>query len=714
MKIKLNNKNTLFKNNDNNLKIQNKTIINKLPIVRFTGDITGMTKENEKMLDIEFENEYGEIVFRKKALTTWQGDSSLNYPKKNWAIDLLEEDEDTEYKCQFRDWPEQDSYHLKANYIDSTHARNIVNANIAKDMYKNPLPSGARGVIDGFPIIMYVNGEKKGIYTWNLKQHRDVYGLSKKDSNHMMYRGTGGHTGPLSFKQLSVDNTDTAYFDWEDRHPKKMTEENRNKLNRLIQWVMMCDDNKFITEIDQYMDKEYLIDYWLFSYVAGIIDNLGKNLNIVTFDGNIWYPTFYDLDSTWGLDVYLNKTKSPEIKCPDNYCQGNNSYLWERVRHAFKYEIKERYSELRETIFDAESLKQRFRDFINKIPQEEYDDDFKINPTIFKDAELDFIENWIDERLAYVDSILLADITEIKATDVRINFDGGNSPLSGTYNLVVGEQTFIHKTFFPVNSNNRIITTSSEDNSILINDCGLITAVSQGNTNAVFKIGTRTQKINFNILPKFETTEDLTTDGLIMWVDARDFENSIPENDRTGYCPLEILGEPIYENGALLFDGIDDGIFIRNLFQRIPKYKEFTIEIWYNDIYSNVSTGTIASLGTEYRGYGNVGVSYGSGTKILVGRTQVYADGKITFDRGLNTTNRAIITQGSNKIVTMHNDDIGTQNNIQVVGKDACIGCTSNDKFYKSSFCSMRIYGRVLTEEEILRNKEYELKITRL
>lgn len=103
MKIKLNNKNTLFKNNDNNLKIQNKTVINKLPIVRFTGDITGMTKENEKMLDIEFENEYGEIVFRKKALTTWQGDSSLNYPKKNWAIDLLEEDEDTEYKCQFRD-----------------------------------------------------------------------------------------------------------------------------------------------------------------------------------------------------------------------------------------------------------------------------------------------------------------------------------------------------------------------------------------------------------------------------------------------------------------------------------------------------------------------------------------------------------------------------------------------------------------------------------
>ena len=30
--------------------------------------------------------------------------------------------------------------------------------------------------------------------------------------------------------------------------------------------------------------------------------SLGKNLKINTWDGRIWYPTFYDLDTVLGID----------------------------------------------------------------------------------------------------------------------------------------------------------------------------------------------------------------------------------------------------------------------------------------------------------------------------------------------------------------------------------------------------------------------------
>ena len=47
---------------------------------------------------------------------------------------------------------------------------------------------------------------------------------------------------------------------------------------------------------EQYFNKEYLFKYFLNVMVFGQVDNLGKNMMLTTWDGNIWYPQFYDLD----------------------------------------------------------------------------------------------------------------------------------------------------------------------------------------------------------------------------------------------------------------------------------------------------------------------------------------------------------------------------------------------------------------------------------
>ena len=36
--------------------------------------------------------------------------------------------------------------------------------------------------------------------------------------------------------------------------------------------------------------------------MLGGVDSLGKNLKINTFDGKVWYPTFYDMDTMLGID----------------------------------------------------------------------------------------------------------------------------------------------------------------------------------------------------------------------------------------------------------------------------------------------------------------------------------------------------------------------------------------------------------------------------
>ncbi|MDX8336930.1 CotH kinase family protein [Candidatus Cetobacterium colombiensis] len=427
-------------------KINNKSLENfkNLPILKLTGNFIGISAENKVKVNIEFINQTGEKIFEEKiARLNWQGNSSLVFPKKNYSLSLFEKDGVTKYNIKlFQDVPENNKYHLKANYIDPTHARNIVMARILNDLYKNPLPN--RSIIDGFPIILYINGRKKGLYTLNLKQSAKLYGLDKKNPNHLMFRAeknTHDHinTKPCAFRALSTNNTPNhPMVDWRDKLKKNTSSRDRDKLNRLIQWVMDCENNptKFKKENSQYWNTEYLIDYYIHSYIFGMLDSLARNMNILTYDAKIWYPTFYDMDSSLGL--FWNGSIFPtNKKFPDEY-QTGDSLLWELVSKAYKEEIKDRYKELRKEKLSGENIKKYLEEFINEIPEEEYIEEqknfkytggikfiiknnpiinqilhtiypkrwYKINPERWgnKNFKLNHIKKWIDERLDFVDS----------------------------------------------------------------------------------------------------------------------------------------------------------------------------------------------------------------------------------------------------------------------------------------------------------------------
>ena len=75
-----------------------------------------------------------------------------------------------------------------------------------------------------------------------------------------------------------------------------------DELKRLVDWVSDATDEQFKEQISQYFNLEYTIRYYLFTLFVGAVDNLGKNMMISTFDSKIWYPQFYDLDTTLGID----------------------------------------------------------------------------------------------------------------------------------------------------------------------------------------------------------------------------------------------------------------------------------------------------------------------------------------------------------------------------------------------------------------------------
>lgn len=96
-----------------------------LPILYLDGDDSVMSKENS----VELTYTYGELT--GVASVKWQGSSSLAYPKKNYTIKF-----DNAFEAK-EGWGERSKYCLKANYIDHSHARNVVNAKLWGQIVKS-------------------------------------------------------------------------------------------------------------------------------------------------------------------------------------------------------------------------------------------------------------------------------------------------------------------------------------------------------------------------------------------------------------------------------------------------------------------------------------------------------------------------------------------------------------------------------------------------
>lgn len=162
--------------------------------------------------------------FQKKIDIGLQGNSTWNLPKPNYKFDLFADDwGDDEFVIQFGDWVPQDSFHLKAFYTDFLCGRatvvyqwwqeicktrgftadtawkqamihmdevpiNMPSLGAEEDeMYR--LDSGAKCVPDGFPCIVYINEEFHGIFTWQIKKHKDNYNLKKNQPTNIQIDG---------------------------------------------------------------------------------------------------------------------------------------------------------------------------------------------------------------------------------------------------------------------------------------------------------------------------------------------------------------------------------------------------------------------------------------------------------------------------------------------------------------------------------------------
>lgn len=198
--------------------------------------------------------------------------------------------------------------------MESSHANNVGLAKFINDCVydtKNPAQMknpNYRNSINGFPVLLYINDELKGVYNFNLDRYSDnSYGYKEFNKCLCYEVSANSDTTAGAFNKWTPDTGKTEHdyiaSDFSIIYPPtRVNNDNFTELKRLIDWVSDAGDDLIKDTIGEYFNLEYLLRYYLTVMVLGAVDSLGKNMKLTTFDGRIWYPQFYDLDTVLGLD----------------------------------------------------------------------------------------------------------------------------------------------------------------------------------------------------------------------------------------------------------------------------------------------------------------------------------------------------------------------------------------------------------------------------
>lgn len=331
----------------------------KLPRVYLEGSLDKLvSKDNEEIFYVKYKS--SDLSFNSYASIKLQGKSSLEFEKKNYNIKFYNDSSKNVKKNVDFGWGKNHKYCLKAYWIDKTHSRNIVTANIFADMQKDFnlfVDTPNYGVIDGYPVEIYLNDSFLGLYTLNIAKDEFMFNMDKSNKNHLVF-ASKNYTRSTAFEEIG--NFDSWEIEFGDE-----TEENLNKLNRVIEFVIYSSNEEFKTRINEYFNLDSLLNYYIMLQFAYLIDNTANNLFLVTYDGIVWYTSLYDMDSSFGTSMNGTLADYSSVEFPS---VGSN--LWRRLEINFSSELAERYFYFRKDILTKRNVISEFRSFYNLIPKD--------------------------------------------------------------------------------------------------------------------------------------------------------------------------------------------------------------------------------------------------------------------------------------------------------------------------------------------------------
>ncbi len=369
--------------------------------------------------------------------------------KRNYRIKFVNEEDSTKQNHRFFGLRNDNSWILDAGQMDFLRVRNRVSTDLWLDMARRPwysdtLPNAHNGS-RGQMVEVMLNGEYRGIYNMCEPIDRKQLKLKRYDEENREFHGelwmahrwtrTVSMSDPA--KRISTifwDGFEVKYPDFDE-----IRRSNWTTLENAVWFAKRADESESVRvdSMGYYFDVPVMQDYFIFIATLQALDNESKNIFYGCHD-IAEHPRLTMVP--WDLDICLGQSYAPEV--PRNEAVAPERELdWVfhlpmvTMWHTMDYhnEVVDRYKELRETVLNTDSLVNRYRSAIENLEEcgaaarEEgrwsEDLDLAYKPLNLSE-EMDYVEDWLRRRMAYLDENVFIEMTEPEYRIGDVNGDG--------------------------------------------------------------------------------------------------------------------------------------------------------------------------------------------------------------------------------------------------------------------------------------------------
>lgn len=344
---------------------------------------------------------------------------SINFKGKSQDISLLGMREDN-------------NWIMDAGQIDLFRLRNRIATEIWNDFATKPYYASkepkVKSGVTGKVVEVILNNEYRGIYSLTEAMDRKELKLKKYDDENQEFHGQLWKVSSwdkATFWDIDkdYDNTQETWHAFETKYPdiEDVNPTDYSPLYEAIDFVVNSNDETFKKEVGDYFDIPVLIDYQLFQETLKPVDNNGKNMYWGIYDvakSKKLTLAIWDLDASVGQDWRCSTPLHPDYVLPNTDLGVKDGFnLYHRLSSLnvdnYNEKVANRYHELRKTYFSEENLISKYQGYYDMLmksgaasrEETKWSEDSDIGgyPLNFK-SEIEYIKNWIINRLNYLDT----------------------------------------------------------------------------------------------------------------------------------------------------------------------------------------------------------------------------------------------------------------------------------------------------------------------
>ena len=340
-----------------------------------------------------------------------RGNSALKYPKKSYDLEIrIDSLSKVSADLQFGPLRNDDDWLLNSLYNEPLKLRSYFSTKLWLDVHAPSYLSQSPKAKSSNDLVfaeVFLNEAYEGVYLLSEPVDRKQLKLRKMEKDTVygqLFKANSSMDATNFIKAPTFNNALPTWGGFQMKYPYENYNAHWEEIYQLVAIATIEDDKKFVDRIEQHLDLDNAIDYFLFVNLLRATDNLGKNFYLARYTEDT--PYFF---IPWDLDGVLGCIRDAKPIATTNDILSNR--LFDRLLATnpanYRSRLKARWEQLRSGLYSDKALLERLNEiYVFLDTHNIYERDGLVWPRV-TESELDlaYTKNWLETRLKFLDRL---------------------------------------------------------------------------------------------------------------------------------------------------------------------------------------------------------------------------------------------------------------------------------------------------------------------